>query len=88
MFIYQVFNEYLQRFQQHNQIAKLQINVGTRKWLIPLVNTTLEASSFIQFINNLQLEALDYLFVSLSSTMELTIIVFDCMAVEKIYDWY
>ncbi|KAG5524797.1 hypothetical protein RHGRI_031454 [Rhododendron griersonianum] len=73
---------------QENPTQQLNIRVGNFAWVVPIDNGHLHYPTLEQFIEILDLGTLDYLFVTASGEMELTIIVFDYYYVEKIYDWF
>lgn len=83
-----VFQGQLNEVFQENPTQQLNIRVGNFAWVVPIDNGHLHYPTLEQFIENLDLGTLDYLFVTASGEMELTIIVFDYYCVEKIYDWF
>lgn len=83
-----MFQARLNQLLHDNPGQQLTIKVGNFTWLVPLTNHQLRGPTLEQFIQNLELETLDYLFVSASHATEVTIIVFDYYCVEKIYEWF
>lgn len=83
-----VFQGQLNDLIHENPTQQLTIKVGNFVWVVPVYNGYLHYPTLEQFIDNLDLDTLDYLFVSVSGDMELTIIVFDYYCIEKVYEWF
>ncbi|KAH7863857.1 hypothetical protein Vadar_022783 [Vaccinium darrowii] len=68
-------------------MQEIKIRMGTRAWIVPFVDGGLDSVILGQFVAALELDVFDSVFVTVSPTLELQVIVFDDDNVERAYEW-
>lgn len=63
------------------------ISMGNCAWVVPIKNHLIHGPTLEAFVDDISLEVLDYLVVSISPSMELSLLVFDYHSIEKLYPW-
>ncbi|KAI8557081.1 hypothetical protein RHMOL_Rhmol05G0306800 [Rhododendron molle] len=86
---------YLQEFQTRLQpvledlnLQTISIRMGNKSWTISVDNGDLNAAMFNPFLNALQLQVHDYVFIAMLPNLEVRVVVLDAgNDKERIYDW-
>lgn len=68
-------------------VHEIKVKMGTRAWIVPFVDGSLDSVILGQFVVALELDVFDRVFVAVSPALELQVIVFENDSAERIYEW-